>query len=303
MTSRRIPMKLAVIAIAPALVLTGCDKANLPPLKMPKLFAKRDSAGSGGTARGASSQKLVEREVEAPEVFSVREPGLWDGRPSLGGVWVAYPGVKDPERVIIRNPANDSFVIGALFRRERDNPGPKLQVSSDAAAALGVLAGQPTELEVVALRKKQVAIDTPVTPVTEAEEDVTAETLGPLAAAAAAIEKADAESGQDTAQGGSTGGTTAAAAAPAASAAPAAPASTLDRPYVQIGIFSVEANARNTAKRFQDAGIVPTVKQFEARGKKFWRVLIGPAADAAERKRLIARAREMGFADAYAVKG
>ena len=64
------------------------------------------------------------------------DQGLWDGRPSLGGVWVAHPDVTEPERVIIRNEANGKFVIGALFRRERELPGPKLQMSSDAAAAL-----------------------------------------------------------------------------------------------------------------------------------------------------------------------
>jgi len=100
---------------------------------------------------------VTERDVEAPEIFSANEPGLWDGRPSLGGVWVAYPGIKDPERVIIRNTENDQFVIGALFRRERENPGPKLQMSSDAAQALGMLAGQPAEISVVALRKEEVA--------------------------------------------------------------------------------------------------------------------------------------------------
>ena len=86
--------------------------------------------------------ELVERDVEAPEVFQVTEPGLWDGRPSLGGVWVAHPDVTEPERVIVRNEANGKFVIGALFRRERDIPGPRMQASSDAAAALGMLAAE-----------------------------------------------------------------------------------------------------------------------------------------------------------------
>ena len=45
-------------------------------------------------------QLLVERDVEAPGVFQVTEAGLWDGRPSLGGVWVAHPDVTEPERVI-----------------------------------------------------------------------------------------------------------------------------------------------------------------------------------------------------------
>ena len=89
--------------------------------------------------------------------FQSPKHGLWDGRPSLGGVWVAHPDVTDPERVIIRNQANGKFVIGALFRRERDNPGPRLQVSSDAAAALEMLAGAPSTLNVTALRREEVA--------------------------------------------------------------------------------------------------------------------------------------------------
>lgn len=268
-TSSR-PRRILVLALVPVLALGACDKVQMPA------FLKKKPAEAGATG---TTQTLVEREVESPEVFAVTESALWDGRPSLGGVWVAYPGVKDPERVIIRNLENDSFVLGALFRRERDNPGPKIQVSSDAAEALGLLAGQPTELSVTALRKKAVAPDEPAATDTE-EEDVTAETLGPIAAAAAAIDEAD-----------------------AAAATPATPAtsSSLDKPFVQVGIFSVEDNARGTATRFQGAGLTPTVKAQEARGKKFWRVLIGPASTSAERKSMLAKARELGFGDAYAV--
>ncbi|MGB3406438.1 MAG: SPOR domain-containing protein, partial [Jannaschia sp.] len=114
---------------------------------------------AGAATRGASvgtSVQLIERDIEAPEVFQANDRALWDGRPSLGGVWVASPGVKDPERVIIRNEANGKFVIGALFKRERDNPGPSLQLSSDAATALGIIAGQPTTIDVVALRREEV---------------------------------------------------------------------------------------------------------------------------------------------------
>jgi rare lipoprotein A len=59
--------------------------------------------------------------------------------------------------VLIRNTETGSFVIGALFRRERENPGPRFQISSDAAAALDILAGAPTELQVIALRREEVA--------------------------------------------------------------------------------------------------------------------------------------------------
>lgn len=103
----------------------------------------------------------VTRDVEMPDVFSVRELGLWDGRPSLGGVWVAHPDVADPERVKIENTVTGQTVEGALFRRERDNPGPRIQVSSEAAKALEILAGQPTELALVVVREETVEIEVP----------------------------------------------------------------------------------------------------------------------------------------------
>jgi rare lipoprotein A len=247
-------------------------------------------------ATATRSTKLVERDVEAPEVFSVTDQGLWDGRPSLGGVWVAHPDVTDPERVIIRNQSNDKFVIGALFRRERDLPGPKLQISSDAAAALGILAGAPAPLNVTALRRE------------EEEEAPLAETAAETAAPELPA------SGEDTGMPAmvipaepdiST------ATLPAATAAPAAPAPTPvaaakpaagapARPFVQLGIFSVEENATRTAKQMRGAGLTPSVKRSEINGKPFWRVLVGPATSASELDRLIAAVKAEGFTDAYA---
>ena len=142
--TRRPGLWIAAVAV---LGLAGCDA--LPGL------GQGDSGTGAADAVASDGMSLVERDIEAPEVFSVTEPGLWDGRPSLGGVWVAHPTVTDPERVIIRNTANDKFVIGALFRRELENPGPALQVSSDAAEALGLLAGSPVPLSVIALRREE----------------------------------------------------------------------------------------------------------------------------------------------------
>jgi hypothetical protein len=122
-----------------------------------------------GPARGGGTQ-----DVEAPEVFQVTDSALWDGRPSLGGIWVASPDVVDPERVIMFNPATGKSVNGALFRRERDNPGPTLQLSSDAAEALGILAGQPTQIQVTALRRVEAEAPAEVEPL--AESDVAADT-------------------------------------------------------------------------------------------------------------------------------
>lgn len=111
--------------------------------------------GAAPAAGPATTAPVAGADVEAPEVFQVNEPGLWDGRPSLGGIWVAHPDVTEPERVRIVNTENGEEVIGALFRRERDLPGPALQVSSDAAEALGLLAGAPTTLRVTALRREE----------------------------------------------------------------------------------------------------------------------------------------------------
>jgi rare lipoprotein A len=125
--------------------------------------AKSGTGDSAGLA-AAPTKKKAGQEVEAPEVFQATDSALWDGRPSLGGIWVASPEVENPERVVMFNPATGKTVTGALFKRERENPGPRLQLSSDAAEALGILAGAPTEIRVTALRKEE----SPEEPVTEA---------------------------------------------------------------------------------------------------------------------------------------
>lgn len=283
----------ASLLLGSVMLLSACDENGGFALKKPSNAAQGESAAS-------TSVKLVERDVEAPDVFQVTEAGLWDGRPSLGGVWVAHPDVKDPERVIIRNTANGKFVIGALFRRERENPGPRLQVSSDAAAALGMLAGAPSQLNVTALRREEAPAEAPA-PSGDLKEPaaVTASPLDPVAASAgAAIAKAEAApAGATTAAGAIKPPAKPAAPKPAAKPA----ASKLDKPYIQIGIFSVEQNAKNTATAMRQAGMVPTVKKQSASGKTFWRVLVGPATTKTERAALLKKIKASGFSDAYAV--
>lgn len=239
---------------------------------------------------------IIEQEVEAPEVFQVSEMGLWDGRPSLGGIWVAHPDTADPEQVIVRNAANGKFVIGSLFIRERALPGPRLQVSSDAATALGMQAGQAVELSVTALRKREVQL----APATEPELTETIVADVQEAAPASQIPQASSAAPQLRPQAA------AAEEKPAITEAitevpVATQATSLDKPYIQIGIFGVEANAMNTAEAMRQAGILPTVKQFTSGGKTFWRVVVGPAANVSERRALLSKVREKGFADAYFV--
>lgn len=374
------------LILCASLATTGCEMAASGKVKdAPETAA---AAGAGGLSQNV---KLVERDVEAPNVFQVSDKGLWDGRPSLGGVWVAHAKVKEPERVMIRNPANGKFVVGALFRREFENPGPSLQVSSDAADALGLLAGQPQILNVVALRREElpgggIPAD-PANPVigdkvnddgatktagvpagTVGKPDTAADNAALASAAVAAAKGAPKAAAGGTATAaakapqpgtalaggvpataaqaevpvlpetattkkrgwwsfgkrnaqpapvsppapavtpGVAPGTITAAAIGAGAAAtapavakPAAPASSLSRPYLQIGIFSVEANAEKAAKQMRGAGMTAAVKADQSGGKSFWRVIVGPAANEGARGALASKVKGLGYPDAYAV--
>ena len=265
--------------LAAAVLLSGCDENG--QLSLEALQASPDA-----TVTPATTTRLVERDVEAPDVFQVTETGLWDGRPSLGGVWVAHPDVQDPERVIIRNQANGKFVIGALFRRERNNPGPSLQLSSDAADAIGVLAGQPVPLNVTALRREAVEEPSQTTPAQTAIEKPAAVKAQPLEdIVATAADAIDASKTQP----------------PAAKPTPRPAISTLNKPFIQIGIFNVEQNAKNTAEAMRQAGIIPQVLQGTSNDKTFWRVIVGPATSTSERAGLLKKVKSRGFNDAYYV--
>ncbi len=162
-THPRIPRRAGRLALlAAAVALAGCDTV------------RTGADGMSGARSAAAGARFVERDVEMPEVFQMEEPGLWDGRPSLGGIWVAHPAATDPERVIIRNVETGTSIAGALFRRERDHPGPRFQISSEAANALGILAGRPTPIRVTAVRLQQVEIAPPAPEIEEAEPEAAA---------------------------------------------------------------------------------------------------------------------------------
>lgn len=292
---RRLMMATAAMA-----VLAGCQDGTGPFAKRPD--APETATDSSAPVENAKSVKLVDRDVEAPQIFQTTDMALWDGRPSLGGVWVASPEAKDPERVILRNPANGKFVIGALFRREQDNPGPKLQISSDAAAALGLLAGQPGKVSVTALRREEAPQAAPDAnkPILDAPETVATETLDPIPGAAAALDRA---TGKPAAPATGKPATAAPAAQPAATKpaepkpAAAKPAAATAGSAIQIGIFSVEANAKRAVATLKSAGITATIRAETAQGKSFWSVT------ARGDKATMEKVKKAGFKDAYFLKG
>lgn len=313
-----------------AVLLSGCVGGTSP-------------FGGGGdepTTVQAPARPGKTEEREAPEAFSLTDTALWDGRPSLGGIWVAHGSVTTPERVIIRNTENGKSVKGALFRREREFPGPSIQMSSDAAAALGALAGQPVKVSVIALRMEEVAPP----PAAPADGDaIETKAIDPVAAtAAAAIAKAEADArpvarprkpaaaapapataapaaapepaapAAAPAPAPATAPATAPAPAPAQPAAaapePAAPAAegeplsgVLKQPYVQIGTFSSEENAKRAALDLSKTGMSAVVRK-SGEGS-VWRVIVGPALSAAERDALLERVKSAGYPDAFAVGG
>lgn len=331
-------------------LLAACQPGSNP-------FASSPST-EASAPRAQTSTRIVDRDVEAPQVYQVTDSALWDGRPSLGGVWVASADVKDPERVIMRNPANGKFVIGALFRRERENPGPKLQISSDAAEALGILAGAPVSISVTALRREETPVEVPQTPILDSNESLADASLAPTSGAGAidaggiatsalspaapksapqpaaappkpanskpadpkaaaktsdakTPAKADvkADTAPDTIAATATKALDKAAegapiqtAAQPASAQPAATtaataATTLaaDR-TVQVGIFSIEANAKRAADKIKTAGVPSEIRKGSTNGKDYWSVV--SRGDATT----LSKIKAAGFADAYMLK-
>ncbi|WP_039017406.1 SPOR domain-containing protein [Halocynthiibacter namhaensis] len=266
-------------AVGSLFILAGCeDGQGFNPFK-PRVDSAVEEVAE------QSRTRTVERDVEAPDIFQKTDRGLWDGRPSIGGVWVAHADVAESGRVIIRNEADGKFVVGALFRRERITPGPAFQISSEAAAALGMLAGQPAQLSVTALNREEIleeVNDDTTQSAIENPDDISSTPLDPIAAAAAAIDGTDAPS------------------APPASAPTASNA--LSKPYIQIGIFSVETNANNTATAMHTAGLTADVRSLMSNGREFWRVVVGPSATSADRAALLGKVKDLGFTDAYFVR-
>ena len=306
---RRSSFRTTLLASAAALALAGCvdSKGGTATAPAGTGSGTKPVATGEAPAKAQKSTRLVDRDVEAPNVFQVTDQALWDGRPSLGGVWVASPDTKDPERVIMRNPANGKFVIGALFRRERDNPGPKLQISSDAAAALGVLAGAPVKLSVTALRREEAPEVAPSAPILDTAETIAA-TPGAIDAGGVETKPLDAPKGAPPpagAKGKKAAATTAAVASAAIdSAAPAKKAPPPPAPPgaggaakpIQIGIFSVETNAKRAVDTLAKAGVAAEMRKETSKGKTFWSVVA--RGDAATLKKV----KSAGFGDAYLLK-
>ncbi|MEM8631091.1 MAG: SPOR domain-containing protein [Pseudomonadota bacterium] len=361
----------ARLAVASVVIggLTACDETGTTSSLFADASARSSASASStsdivpGTAVASATGGAGGGVVEDPDVFDVTAEALWDGRPSFGDVWVAYADAS-PQSVVIRNKDNGKTVTGALFRRERFFPGPEFQLSSDAAAALGILAGSPTEIQVTALVNRtpepapetDPVADPEIAALPETETDITTDaTIAGAAAAITAAETGTVETGtaasvqaapvdarrpvtegpnapqptpvvaaaptaevevatlsaepviaepivaEPVTAAAATVAATAATTTAAATAPQTTPSGLLDRPYVQVGVFSTRENANAAADGLRSAGIIPTISQTS--NAALWRVIVGPATTKREADTLLRQIRGAGYADAFFVTG
>lgn len=342
--------RIAAIMVPLVFVLAGCEELQGPQ-------------GRPGTeaaaALGPDAPRTEVRDVERADIFSTTDTGLWDGRPSLGGIWVAHPDVSEAERAKITNTSNGQVIFGALFRRERANPGPAVQVSSEAAAALGMLAGQPVELSIVVVRQEVIELEPVPLPISEegtealpaetesapdtdesasSGEDAALAAAGAGLAASAALADEPKREGfwsrfrsslrnkpaSDVATEADTAlieQSTTDASVPEVETAPLDPvttaaaaaileaeqedtsspneASSLENPFIQVGLFSVEENANSAAASLRQAGIVPSISEETSGNKTFWRIFVGPVSTADDQAELLSQIKKLGYKDAF----
>jgi hypothetical protein len=187
-------------------------------------------------------------------------------------------------------------------------------MSSDAATKLGLLAGQPANVAVVALKrpeapKKEEPVPPPASPEAAAAEAEAGAVPGTeTAQASSEDDSAEAIAAAATAAIGVEG--TAVEGAEAATtdvgdiaAVPVRPTKPLPKPSVELGYFQQEANATATAEQITGAGMTPQIVPATIKGQPVWRLIVGPAATVEDRANLISQLKAMGFSAAKAVKG
>lgn len=304
-----------IVSLAALALVSGCEQFD---------------GAEGGTAAvetGSAAEpgvlRVEQRQVERPDIFASEASGLWDGRISLGGRWVAIPGEIKADRVRITNKSNGTIIEGALFQRDANLPGPYFMVSMDAAQALGMTPGVPADLRVVVIRTESVEVPAPAPapaeePLgeSEARDAADAATGGAVAAgaiAATALPDAEAPAAapvrpeatdrvtsplEDTVLDAlSRVGTAPAAPAPAATATGAPPA-----PYLQVASGSNREGADAVSRRVEAADLSATVRSSDAATGTIYRVIVGPFETRAEYNAARAVLRGLGYEDAFATQ-
>lgn len=276
------PWRRVAVAGAMMTLFAACDDAG----GLGQMFSGRtepqSASGQGATVLPPQRRTTELQEVERPDLFAVTAQGLWDGRPSLGGLWVAHPDVGEPERVRIRDTTTGREARGALFRRPVEMPGPPFQLSSEAALELGILPGAPVMLEVIALRESEqlVVAETPDTveaapSPSEVKPQARPVALGGRASAGVSAPLVEAETSPQPID-----------------ISPVVSAPT--EPNVRVGVYSARQKADAAAAAIRTAGFAAMVREAEAGGQTVWELVAGPAP--------LSAITELGFVDAVALE-
>jgi len=284
--------KWAIVPLIGMFALAGCEE----PLGL--------TESSAVNADGTTTES-IETDVAAPEAFSITDTALWDGRPTFGGVWIAYPDIETPERVRITNAENGKTVIGALYERDRNFPGPKIELSADAASALGILAGTPAQLNIVALRRKivEVEVEAPV-----AEEAPAAAVVGEMdtpvrrpavAAAAVPVPTPSPAVVAPAPPANTTPAVTTTALPPVDNVPPAAAPATQGGTYIQVATMQSQSRTTAVVQKLETAGLDVEVRKRESGGKTSYRIVVGPATSPDALKIMMNTVHALGYKDAF----
>ena len=75
----------------------------------------------------------------------------------------------------------------------------------------------------------------------------------------------------------------------------------LSKPFIQVGIFGVQDNAKKTKDQMLQLNMQANISNFQIKEKPYWRVVVGPATSSDSRKNLLKTIKSAGFSDAYFV--
>ena len=75
----------------------------------------------------------------------------------------------------------------------------------------------------------------------------------------------------------------------------------LSKPFIQVGIFGVQDNAKKTKDKMSKLNLPVNILDFQIKGKPYWRVVAGPASTSDSRKNMLKDIKSAGFTDAYYV--
>jgi len=279
--------------------LSGCEDLNL------------SSPGTGSDRPATIDTRVLRGEVERTDIFSQTGDAVWDGRPTLGGRWVASTKTQDLERVRITRTDTGQSIEGALFRIEPGTPGPDLVISSDAAKDLGIVAGTPTPISVVALRQTQPAPAPTPEPEPSADPEAEIETseLAPqdtettsTEPASPAVVKTDGSSLAPTATSVPVARTTQSGSSGSGLSEPEVQASDAPQPAAQpilkFASFATEEEADFALAQLAAQGLEAKKRLERSLFKKDWIVFSGPFENPADLVKARKAASEAGFTQA-----